>query len=140
MTDLSRHYSFLLDLLAQQGPLTRGDLERLFERMGTDASEHMWRALRRLVESGNVLEGQSPPVYFVAPAVLVELRKNAGEYALIGHPGAANILKFYGEVAPPSQDGARLFRSKHSVDSLERLLADFGISVRRAKHESDRGR
>jgi hypothetical protein len=131
VTDLSRHCSFLLDLLALEGPHTKQQLEQIFAQLGEGASSLMEQALRLLVNSGSVLEDENSTVYFVAPARLIPRDQNAGSYMLLGHPGAENILRYYGKIMGPDERGVRRFFSKTPVQSLERRILDFGISIRR---------
>lgn len=135
--DLSRHCQFLLDLLAQRGPMMKQDLERVFVQLGRGTSSRMQQALRLLVNSGDVLGGESLPVYNVAPATLIEIDRHSGTYVLLGHPGAVGLLRFLGQVTGPDARGVRRFVSAKPAGDLEKELADFGISVRRAADESD---
>lgn len=137
MTDLSKHAAFLLQLLANEGPLPERGLHDIFERLGPGAAIRMEDALRRLIRTGNVLAVDSPLTYYVAPARLLYKQADPPTFELVGHPGAEQLLRFYGKVVGPDPQGVRHFILTADLDDLERRLAEFGISVGGMTREPD---
>lgn len=137
MTDLSRHTTFLLQLLANEGPLAHRQLQNILNRLGPGAAIRMEQALGRLVRTGNVLMTDPPGIYNVAPARLLYKRDNPPTFELVGHPGAEQLLRLYGDVVGPNGDGVRHFTLTEDVRNLGKHLAKFGISIGGPASESN---
>lgn len=133
----NRHATFVLQLFANEGPLLERQLQHTLDKLGPGAATRMERALEQLLRSGDVLTADSPVTYYVAPAQLRCIRSNPATFQLIGHPGAENVLKLYGEVSGPDSQGIRRFTLTRDVDDIKATLAKFGISVGGIDDESD---
>lgn len=132
MKDFGQHCMYLLDLFVYDGPLARHQLDHRFNSLGPQTATRMEQALESLVRSGDVLMNRRPSLFYVAPAHLVPTREAPGTYRLIGHPGANAILRNYGTVHGPRDDGKRHFVTSLSIDELVAQLSQFGITIEEA--------
>lgn len=135
MTPQPYHYRYLIDLLANEGPLRRQQLDQRMREFGRIIETRLQQALRTLVNEGDILETDAPGWYFVAPPRLVFLSERPRIYLLRGHPAAESILVQYGGVGGPDKMGRRYFKPRLSESQLRPRLRRSGIHLEGSQSE-----